>query len=134
MYGCHCRVCFQYTVFIQIVATATINFSRAGVRLLIKGGSYSRVAFINFGATPLGDIDTVDSFFRTDIRIFKLYDREISSKTKPRTFLPCFCLELMIVRGLQSWPHPLNCVRACVRLLFKGGYYFFRRAPCAATI
>ena len=78
------------TVFIRIVATATINFSLAGVRLLIEGGSYSRAAFINFGATPLGDIDTVDSFFRTDIRIFELYDREISSKTKPRTFSAMF--------------------------------------------
>ena len=38
-----------YTVFIQIVAAATINFSLAWVRLLIKGSSYSRVAFINFG-------------------------------------------------------------------------------------
>ena len=28
---------------------------------------------------------------------------------------------------------PLNCVRACVRLLFEGSYYFFHRAPCAAT-
>ena len=28
------------TVFIQIVATTTINFSLAGVQLLIKGGSY----------------------------------------------------------------------------------------------
>ena len=48
------------TVFIRIVAAATTNFSLAGVRLLIEGGSYSRAAFINFGATPLGDIDTVD--------------------------------------------------------------------------
>ena len=37
------------TVFIQIVAAPTINFSLAWVRLLIKGGSYSRAAFINFG-------------------------------------------------------------------------------------
>ena len=44
------------TVFIQIVAVATINFSIAGVWLLIKGGSYSRVAFINFGAISLGVI------------------------------------------------------------------------------
>ena len=54
------------TVFIQILAAATINFSLTGVWLLIEGGSYSRAAFINFGATPLGDIDTIDSFFRTD--------------------------------------------------------------------
>ena len=32
------------------------------------------------------------------------------------------------------WPHPLNCVHACVRLLFEGGYYFFGGAPGAATI
>ena len=25
--------------------------------------------------------------------------------------------------GLQSWPHPLNCVCACLWLLFEGGYY-----------
>ena len=38
--------------------------------LLIEGGSYSRVAFINIGVIPLGDIDTVDSFFRTDYHIY----------------------------------------------------------------
>ena len=103
------------------------------MRLLIEGGSYSRVTFISFGVIPLGDTDTVDLFFRTDIQMFKLYDREISSKTKPRTFLSCFCLKFMIVRGLQLWPHPLNYVCACVWLLFKGSYYFFCRAPCAAT-
>ena len=37
-----------HTVFIQIAAVATINFSLAWVRL-IEGSSYSRVAFINFG-------------------------------------------------------------------------------------
>ena len=49
---------------------ATINFSLAGMRLLIEGGSYSRTAFINFGVIPLGDrscrlrkhIDTIDLF------------------------------------------------------------------------
>ena len=35
------------TVFIRILATATINFSLAGVQLLIKGGSYLRMVFIN---------------------------------------------------------------------------------------
>ena len=79
---------------IRIVAAATINFSLTGVRLLIEGSSYSRAAFINFGVTPLGGIDTVDSFFRTDLRIFELYDREISSKTKPSTSSAMFYLEL----------------------------------------
>ena len=47
--------CFPvHTVFIRIVAAATINFSLAGVQLLIEGGSYSRVAFINFGPIPHG--------------------------------------------------------------------------------
>ena len=38
-----------YTVFIRIVAAATINFSFTRVQLLIEGSSYSRAAFINFG-------------------------------------------------------------------------------------
>ena len=38
--------------------------------------------------------------------------------------LPYFCLKLTIIHCLQSWPHPLNWVRTCVRLLFEGGYYY----------
>ena len=36
-----------YTVFIRILAVATITFNLAGVRLLIEGASYSKAAFIN---------------------------------------------------------------------------------------
>ena len=54
------------TTFIQIVAVATINFSLAGVQLLIEGGSYSRAAFIYSGVIPLGDTDMIGLFFRTD--------------------------------------------------------------------
>ena len=38
------------TVFTRILAAATINFSRARVRLLIEGGSYSRAALIKNNA------------------------------------------------------------------------------------
>ena len=45
---------WHLTVFIRIVATATINFSLAKVwLLLIEGSSYSRTAFIYFGGIPL---------------------------------------------------------------------------------
>ena len=49
-------------------------------------------------------------------------DRKISTHaavepSKGRLLL-CFCLELMIVHRLRLWPHQLNCVHACVRLLF----------------
>ena len=37
-----------YTVFIRIVAAATINFSLAWMRLLIEDGSYSRAALVYF--------------------------------------------------------------------------------------
>ena len=37
------------TIFIRIVAAATINFSLTRVRLLIEGSSHSRAAFIDFG-------------------------------------------------------------------------------------
>ena len=56
------------TVFIRIVAVATINFSHAGMQLLLKGGSDSIVAFTNVGVTPHGGVDMVDSLFRTDLR------------------------------------------------------------------
>ena len=36
----------MYTVFIRIVAAATINFGCCSVRLLIEGGSYLRAALI----------------------------------------------------------------------------------------
>lgn len=36
------------TVFTQIVTAATSNFARSSMRLLIKGGSNSRAATINF--------------------------------------------------------------------------------------
>ena len=34
-----------HTVFIRILAAATINFSLAGVRLLIEGGFYLKTVF-----------------------------------------------------------------------------------------
>ena len=45
----HERTRVYNTVFIRIVAAATINFSLTWVCLLIEGGSYSRAPFINFG-------------------------------------------------------------------------------------
>ena len=46
---------YHNTVFIRIVAVATIHFSVAGEWLLIKDG------FINFGAISLGAIiDTIN--------------------------------------------------------------------------
>ena len=37
-----------------------------------QGQLLFKAAFINVGVIPLGDIDTVDSFFRTDYRIVKI--------------------------------------------------------------
>ena len=34
----------------------------------------------------------------------------------------------------RTGPHPLIYVRECVQLLFEGGYYFFHRALCVATM
>ena len=48
--------CVEYCIYLN----TTVNFSLAGVRLLIEGSSYLRVAFINFVVTPLGDIDMID--------------------------------------------------------------------------
>ena len=35
------------------------------------------------------------------------------------------CPEWASAFHMRPWPHPLNRVRACVWLLFEGGYYFF---------
>ena len=55
---------------------ATINFSLAGMRLLIEGGSHSRTAFINFGVIPPGAIyksgNTKDWFMRTALQLNKM--------------------------------------------------------------
>ena len=44
------KLTLSYTVFIRIVAAATINFAPSSVRLLIEGGSYSRAATIYYPA------------------------------------------------------------------------------------
>ena len=62
------------------------------------------------------------------------YDRKTAAEPSQGRLLSCFCLELTIVHGVRTWPHPLNRVHACVRLLFEGGYYFFGGAPGVATI
>ena len=56
-------------LFIRILATAIIL---DGVQLLIKGSSYSRATFINFGVTPLGDSDTMDSFSGLIFLVFSI--------------------------------------------------------------
>ena len=127
-----------YTVFIRIVAAATINFSLAWVRLLIEGGSYSRAAFINFGPILDGIIhkncNTEGWFSKTALRVIEiLSSKKLPCCSKPNS-RPSFVTKQASSLHLWSWPHPLNRVRACLRLLFKGGYYFFRWAPGVATI
>ena len=135
-----------HTVFIQIVAAATINFSLAWVRLLIKGGSYSRVAFINFGPILDGVIhencSTEGWFSKTALRVIEIgSSKKLSrcSKTKP---IPSSVTEQASALYLRSWSHPLNRVRACMRLLFlsrssRSGYYsrcgFYSGIPSACT-
>jgi hypothetical protein len=46
-----CIVWLNYRIYSN---NSRINFSLAGVWLLIEGGFYSRAAFIYFGAKPLG--------------------------------------------------------------------------------
>ena len=130
---------FSPTVFIRIVAAVTFNFSLAGVRLLIEGGSYSRTALIILERyLPLPSVHKNSNyFFRTALWITEIWSKisgHAALEPSQGLFPPCFCLELTIIHHLQLWPHSLNRVRACVRLLFKGGYYIFHRAAGVATI
>ena len=135
-----------YTLFIRIVAAATINFSRAWVRLLIEGGSYLRAAFINFGPIPHSVIrkncSTEDWFMKTSLRVI-----DVRSSIK---LLCCSRTELRLSSAIvcpnervhftcdRDHTHLIDFAHACsyysraatisftelqVWLLFEGGYY-----------
>ena len=85
------------TIFIRIVAVATINFSLAGVRLLIEGSSYSRTSLIILERyLPLPSIKILRQHERlTSLRITEIWSKNKQPcwlRTKPRTssamFLP----------------------------------------------
>ena len=80
-----------YTVFIRIVAAATINFSLGWVQLLIESGLYSRVAYIKFGPILDGVIHKNRStecwFMKTALRVIEIRSsKKLShcSRIKPR--------------------------------------------------
>ena len=66
------------TVFIRIVAAATINFSLAWVRLLIKGGSYSRAVllildqYLTVNPQKIVRCSKDDCFMKTAIQIIEI--------------------------------------------------------------
>ena len=112
----------QFTVFVPVLAVATINFNL-------------KVAFLNLRAIPLADIDMVDSFFRTDFRIFKIYDQVIAVELSQGRFLPrtddhswltivatpiklCSCVHVAIVQGWLLF--------SFVELHVRGGYILIR--------
>ena len=81
---CMCRL--PYTVFIRIVAVATINFSLTGVWLLIEGGSYWRKALFILDRYLYADpvVSSYDRLvFRTTFRIFEILWSKNSSRIKP---------------------------------------------------
>ena len=83
------KLIFVYTVFIQIVATATINFSLTWVQLLIEGCSYSRAAFINpWRACVRVTVVILCVYHHASCYIPRLY----VENTVPLSFLHCFLL------------------------------------------
>ena len=80
---------YVYTIFIRIVAVATINFSLAWVWLLIESGSYSRVAVINFGGIPYSamhkNCSTDDWFMKKLLCCSRIKPRLSSTIVLPRT-------------------------------------------------
>ena len=90
------------TVFIRIVAAATINFGPARVRLLFEGGSYSRAVLINLGPGAA-----------------KAHARKCNNvgvRARVHTYI-------YIKRGYYSRPALISLSTLQVRLLFEGGYY-----------
>ena len=58
---CYSRVLYVPYVFVRILAAATINF---GLQLLECSYYIINGSFYYFGAIPVGDIDTMESFFK----------------------------------------------------------------------
>ena len=85
---------------------ATINFSLAGVQLLIKGGFNLERHLLVI------DIDTIHSIFRTDFRIFEIDDQYIAAEPSQGRFPLRFCLELATISFAELH----------VQLLFESGY------------
>ena len=120
-----------------------LNFSLAGVRLLIEGGSYSRVAFINFrlilhGATH-NNSTTEDWFMRAALQIMEIWSKKKlphNRRTKPRwssampnkqLFTACnrghiHWIEFTHVCGYYSRVAAVSFIELQVWLLFEGGY------------
>ena len=95
----------DYTVFNQIVAAATINFSLAWVWLLIEGGSYSRAAFIYLPILDGGvneDCSTEDWFTKTALRDFDIRLSKKLPRCKPRLSSAIVCPEQASMFDMQS--------------------------------
>ena len=108
------------TVFVRIVAVATINFSLAGVRLLIRS-SYSRVGISDRYVT----VPSIQIVTHKRLAYVGCTSNNLAKITGHAASKVSFCPGRMIVHCLLLFPHLLNCFHAWVKLLFKGGYYFF---------
>ena len=125
--GKECVQEIAYTVFTRIVAAATINFSLVPVRLLIEGGSYSRVALTISTCTKrqrnsriaLARVPFMRDYNERDSSEFSLASRSRDSAM------------LMHASKSRCFRHAHQCgyySRAALilhqlRLLFEGGYY-----------
>ena len=87
-----------YTVFSRIETATTINFSAIQVRILIEGGSYSRVATINFSAIQVrlliegGSYSRVATINFSVIQVWLLIEGGSYSRVATINFIPDFRL------------------------------------------
>ena len=103
-----------FIVLINLIPYLFNNLSLAWIRLLIEGGSYLRVAFINFGLILDGVIHenytTEDWLMKTAFWVIEICHQRSSHaavESIQGCLLPCLGPELAITFQLQSWPHHL---------------------------
>ena len=101
-----------------VLYRALVNFSLAGVPLLIEGCSYLRVAFINLGATPLGDIDMMGSFFKINLEIDD-QPSQLGDVFIMQTFMACDCNHAYLVMFAHACSYYSRAVLFFCRALLQ---------------
>ena len=134
----HIHCTYINILFIRILATATINFSLAGVQLLIKGGSYLGTVFINLERHLLVTLTQQTQFsgLISNVRLInkqqnQAKDLKVSAMFLPRTSDRAWLMvaydhaHLIVFAhacGHYSRAATISFVGLHVRLLFEGGY------------
>ena len=105
-------------IFVWTAAVATINFSLAGVWLLIKSGCYSSVTLITFGPIPQGAVHKNGEYIRLVCEGYTSNNQDIINEeaaTLPRNQTKAVCCHGFAWMNACNHDHPhlIKTAHAC---------------------